>query len=70
MSKTIAQAEKEKKNEDEREISENPLIKAILNEFEGVKFETILRRSELETDKDTDQNDQQESIINNFEEED
>ena len=70
LSKTIAQAEKEKKNEDEREISENPLIKAILNEFEGVKFETILRRSELETNKDTDQNDQQESIINNFEEED
>lgn len=70
LSKTIAQAEKEKKNEDEREISEHPLIKAILNEFGGAKFETILRRSEPETDEKTDQNDQQESIINNFEEED
>lgn len=64
---TLADKEEKEKQEDKRQISEHPLIKAILSEFKGAKFETLLRQKVSDTDEDVEENEQ---FINNFEEED
>ena len=50
--------------QDERQISEYPLVRAILSEFKGAKFDTILRIQEKESSETDD-----EQLTNNFEEE-
>ena len=64
LGETIADKEKELLARDERQISEYPLVRAILNEFKGAKFDTVLRLKEKEeSEKDDDE------TTNNFEEE-
>ncbi len=43
--KTIADIENEKLEENKRNIQENPLVKAVLEEFKGAKIETLVRKS-------------------------
>ena len=64
LGETIADKEKELLARDERQISEYPLVRAILSEFKGAKFETVLRLKEKEESESGD-----EDITNNFEEE-
>ena len=64
LGETLADKEKELLARDERQISEYPLVRAILNEFKGAKFDTVLRLKEKEeSEKDDDE------TTNNFEEE-
>ena len=65
LNQTLADIENNKKEEDKRKISEYPLVRTILQEFKGVKFDTILRTSEKREDDTLEQ-----ELINNFEEED
>ena len=65
LGQTIADKEKELLAQDERQISEYPLVRAILNEFKGAKFDTVLRVEQQEQSEE----DTEETIINNFEEE-
>ena len=65
LGQTLADEEKLLLEQDERQISEYPLVRAILDEFKGAKFDTVLR---VQTSESTDKDD--EEIINNFEEED
>jgi DNA polymerase-3 subunit gamma/tau len=44
LGETIADKEKASKEEDKRNISEYPLVRAILDEFKGAKFETLTRK--------------------------
>ena len=64
LGQTIADKEKELLAQDERQISEYPLVRAILNEFKGAKFDTVLRLQEKEPSETDD-----EQLTNNFEEE-
>ena len=64
LGQTLADKERELLAQDERQISEYPLVRAILDEFKGAKFDTVLRLDEkqpLETETV--------DITNNFEEE-
>ncbi len=67
LGQTLADIEKEKKDENARKISEYPLVQAVLNEFKGAKFDTLVR---VETNQSSDNDDNQQEQINNFEEED
>ena len=64
LGQTLADKEKELFAQDERQISEYPLVRAILSEFKGAKFDTILRIQEKEPSETDD-----EQLTNNFEEE-
>lgn len=64
LGQTLADKEKELFAQDERQISEYPLVRAILSEFKGAKFDTILRVQEKEPSETDD-----EQLTNNFEEE-
>jgi len=64
LGQTLADKEKELFAQDERQISEYPLVRAILSEFKGAKFDTILRMQEKEPSETDD-----EQLTNNFEEE-
>ena len=66
VGETLADIEKAKKDEDTRQISQYPLVRAVLDEFKGAKFDTLLR---VDTSAKSDKTDEQEQI-NNFEEED
>ncbi len=65
LGQTIADIEKDMSEKDKRQISEYPLVRAILEEFNGAKFETVIRTA---TNESTDETREQE-LINNFEEE-
>ena len=65
LGQTIAEKEKELLEKDEKQISEYPLVRAILNEFKGAKFDTVLRLEQ----NDTSEQDSEETTTNNFEEE-
>ena len=65
LGQTIADIEKDMSEKDKRQISEYPLVRAILEEFKGAKFETVIRTA---TNESTDETTEQE-LINNFEEE-
>lgn len=64
LGQTLADKEKELLAQDERQISEYPLVRAILDEFKGAKFDTVLRLDEKQP-SETETVD----ITNNFEEE-
>ncbi len=62
---TIADQEKSEAEEDKRKISQYPLVRAILEEFKGAKFETVIRTAQTQSsEENTDQ-----ELINNFDEE-
>ena len=64
LGETIADKEKQLLEKDEKQISEYPLVRVILEEFKGAKFDTVLRVQKGESsEKD------EEEVINNFEEE-
>ena len=48
MGETLAFKEKQALDQDKKNISEYPLVKAILSEFNGAKIETIIRRQVIE----------------------
>jgi len=54
---TIAGAEHAQKEADKRDISETPLVKAILEGFKGAKIETITRKVKQDNDDFSDDND-------------
>lgn len=64
LGQTLADKERELLAQDERQISEYPLVRAILDEFKGAKFDTVLRLDEKQP-SETETVD----ITNNFEEE-
>lgn len=45
---TIAMAENIQKETDKKDVAENPLVKAILEEFRGAKIETLTRKADSE----------------------
>jgi len=63
---TLADKERAKKDEDAKQISQYPLVRAVLDEFKGAKFDTLLRVDTSAKSVNTDEQEQ----INNFEEED
>lgn len=64
LGETLADKERQMLEQNEKQLSEYPLIQAILSEFHGAKFDTVLRVKEKDSSlKDEDEN------INNFEEE-
>jgi len=67
---TIAEMEKSKSDADKRKIIEYPLVKAIMDEFKGAKFETVLRLSQEENDEDGDNTKTEQELINNIDEDD
>lgn len=52
LGETLAFIEARELNRDKKNISEYPLVKAILNEFNGAKIETIIRRQTEEAEDD------------------
>lgn len=53
LGETLAYKEAQELNKDKKNISEYPLVKAILEEFNGAKLETIIRKStEVAEDED------------------
>ena len=64
LGQTLADKEKELLAQNERQISEYPLVRAILKEFKGAKFDTIVRLKEKDLSEAGD-----EETPNNFEEE-
>ena len=64
LGETIADKEKQLLEKDEKQISQYPLVRAILDEFRGAKFDTVLR---VQKDESSEKDD--EEVINNFEEE-
>ena len=52
LGETLAFIEAKELNRDKKNISEYPLVKAILNEFNGAKIETIIRRQAEEAEDD------------------
>lgn len=65
LGETLADKEKALIEQDKRSISEYPLVKAILSEFEGSRIETVVRKVS-ENDKETDN---EEFVVNTYEEE-
>ena len=65
LGETIADKEKALIEQDKRSISEYPLVKAILSEFEGARIETVIRNIS-ENDKETENED---FVVNTYEEE-
>lgn len=49
---TIAAAENAQKETDKKNVAENPLVKAILEEFRGAKIETLTRKAGSGNDED------------------
>ncbi|MBO4285534.1 MAG: DNA polymerase III subunit gamma/tau [Alphaproteobacteria bacterium] len=66
VGETLADIEKAQKDEDTKQISQYPLVRAVLDEFKGAKFDTLLRVDTSAKSVNTDEQEQ----INNFEEED
>ncbi len=64
IGKTIADMEKEQKENDKKNIADTPLVKAILEEFHGAKIETLTRKS---SNKEIVDNDNEDSFNNNQE---
>lgn len=64
LGQTLADKEKDLLARDERQISEYPLVRAILSEFKGAKFDTVLRLDEKQSEET-----ETEEVTNNFEEE-
>lgn len=50
LGETLAFIESKQLNRDKKNISEYPLVKAILNEFNGAKIDTIIRKSIAEAE--------------------
>lgn len=51
LGETLADKERQKISGDKKNISEYPLVRAILSEFNGAKIETIIRRAVDEADE-------------------
>lgn len=56
LGETIAFKEKLELDRDKKNISEYPLVKAILSEFNGAKIETIIRKKVAEADDTEEDN--------------
>ena len=54
LGETLAFIESKELNKDKENISEYPLVKAILSEFNGAKIETIVRKAQEEADDEPD----------------
>ncbi|MBR2300043.1 MAG: DNA polymerase III subunit gamma/tau [Alphaproteobacteria bacterium] len=54
VSETIADREKSALENDKRQISEYPLVKAILAEFKGAKFDTVIHAAQNEASENDD----------------
>lgn len=63
MGQTIAQKENAAAEENKRNISEYPLVKAILAEFKGSKIETLTRLKALEAEEGASLNEEQETFF-------
>lgn len=63
MGQTIAQKENAAAEENKRNISEYPLVKAILAEFKGSKIETLTRLKELEAEEGVSLSEEQETFF-------
>lgn len=63
MGQTIAQKENAAAEENKKNISEYPLVKAILAEFKGSKIETLTRLKALEAEEGTSLNEEQETFF-------
>lgn len=64
LGETLASKEKQIMDRDKKNISEYPLVKAILNEFSGAKIETIVRKKIAEAEDDTETDDFDSGNIN------
>ena len=53
---TIAEKEKEQKENDKKNVAQTPLVKAILDEFRGAKIETITRKIPAQGEAENDDN--------------
>ncbi len=53
LGETLADKEREQISGDKKNISEYPLVRAILNEFNGAKIETMIRKA-LDSAEDED----------------
>ena len=60
----MAFQESKELNKDKENISEYPLVKAILSEFNGAKIETIVRRAQEEAEDDLDFSETETNIEN------
>ena len=54
LGETINDEEKASKEEDKRSVSEYPLVRAILEEFKGAKFETLTRKVKEASGEETE----------------
>jgi len=52
LGETIADVEKSKIENDQRDVSEYPLVRAILAEFKGAKIESLVRKVQAEMEDD------------------
>jgi hypothetical protein len=66
LGETLADREKAALEADKRSISSEPLVKAILSEFKGARFDTLLRTgtAENQTDSVTDDDASETDILN------
>ena len=68
LGETLAFIESKELNRDKKNISEYPLVKAILNEFNGAKIETIIRRQiEAAEDEEPAEFATEETVTENYE---
>jgi len=69
LGETLAAVEAREMDKDKKNISEYPLVKAILNEFNGAKIETFIRKSVEEAEDDDSVSDFNAGILINENEE-
>jgi len=50
LGETIADTEKAKSENDQRDVAEYPLVRAILEEFKGAKIESLVRKAQAEVE--------------------
>lgn len=53
---SIANIENAQKEADKKNVAENPLVKAILDEFRGAKIETLMRKIAADEDDNFEEN--------------
>ena len=66
LGETLADKEKSLIEQDKRNVSEYPLVKAILSEFAGAKIDTVVRKV---SEQDSEEQENEDFNINSYEEE-
>jgi len=69
LGQTLADSEKAAKESEKRQISEQPLVKAVLNAFPGARIDTVIRLEDSAASQDEGSEEQEEIITTTFEEE-